>query len=254
MWNTLLPLFGIPVIGFFVVAFLPFSSNEEKEFGKKVTLIFTLITFVESLRLWLNFDYLTGDFQFLSSIEWTRTTGLVFGVDGISLFFIILSTLLIPICLLASWDTIKILLKEYLLCFLGLEVILIGVFTVLDLLGFYILFEAVLIPMFLVIGVWGARTEKIRASYYFFFYTLVGSLLMLLSIFYIYSITGTTDYLTLLNYEMSFEVQKIIFLCFFASLAVKIPKFPFHIWLPYAHVEAPVAGSVLLAGILIKLG
>jgi NADH:ubiquinone oxidoreductase subunit 4 (subunit M) len=129
-----------------------------------------------------------------------------------------------------------------------------GVFTVLDLLGFYIFFEAVLIPMFLIIGVWGAREEKIRASYYFFFYTLVGSVLMLLSIFYIYLITGTTDYLTLLNYSLDESVQIVVFLCFFASLAVKIPKFPFHIWLPLAHVEAPVAGSVILAGILIKLG
>ena len=254
MWDTLLPIFTIPTIGFVIVLFLPFSSNEDKERGKMITLIFLILTFIESLRIWLKFDYLTTDFQFVSAIEWTRTTGLVFGVDGISLLFIVLTTLLMPICVLASWDSIKIFLKEYLLCFLGLEIILIGVFTVLDLLGFYILFEAVLIPMFLVIGVWGARAEKIRANYYFFFYTLVGSLLMLLSIFYIYSITGTTDYLTLLNYEIDENVQKVIFLCFFASLAVKIPKFPFHIWLPLAHVEAPLAGSVLLAGVLIKLG
>ncbi len=254
MFNTLLPLVTLPLIGFVIVLFLPMSNDEEKERGKVISLIFTVLAFLESLRLWLKFDYTTTDFQYVSSVEWTHTTGLVFGLDGISLFFVILTALLIPICLLASWDTIKIMLREYLLCFLGLEVILFGVFTVLDLLGFYILFEAVLIPMFLVIGVWGARTEKITASYYFFFYTLVGSLLMLLSIFYIYSLTGTTDYLTLLNYSFDLEIQKVIFLCFFASLAVKIPKFPFHIWLPLAHVEAPVAGSVLLAGILIKLG
>lgn len=254
MFNTLLPLVTLPLIGFVIVLFLPMSNDEEKERGKVISLIFTVLAFLESLRLWLKFDYTTTDFQYVSSVEWTHTTGLVFGLDGISLFFVILTALLIPICLLASWDTIKIMLREYLLCFLGLEIILFGVFTVLDLLGFYILFEAVLIPMFLVIGVWGARTEKITASYYFFFYTLVGSLLMLLSIFYIYSLTGTTDYLTLLNYSFDLEIQKVIFLCFFASLAVKIPKFPFHIWLPLAHVEAPVAGSVLLAGILIKLG
>lgn len=206
------------------------------------------------MRLWINFDYLTSDFQYSFKLHWTGDYSFFFGLDGISLFFIILTTLLIPICPLASWDTIKILRKEYLLCFIALEVILIGVFTVLDLLGFYILFEAVLIPMFLIIGVWGAREQKITASYYFFFYTLVGSVLMLLSIFYIYAVTGTTDYLTLLNYDIDKDVQNYIFICFFASLAVKIPKFPFHIWLPYAHVEAPVAGSVILAGILIKLG
>ena len=254
MFNTLLPLISIPLIGFFIVLFLPMSNDEEKERGKVISLIITILSFLESLRLWLKFDYSTTDFQYVSRLDWTETTGLVFGLDGISLFFVILTGLLIPICILASWDTIKIMLREYLLCFLGLEVILFGVFTVLDLLGFYILFEAVLIPMFLVIGVWGARKEKIRASYYFFFYTLIGSLLMLLSIIYIYSLTGTTDYLTLLNYSFELEVQKVIFLCFFASLAVKIPKFPFHIWLPLAHVEAPVSGSVLLAGILIKLG
>ena len=224
----------------------------------------SIITFLESLRLWYNFDYLTTDFQYLTSFSWGGGNGLIvegntpvyflFGIDGISLLFVVLTTLLIPICLLASWDSIKLLQREYLLCFIGLLIILIGVFTVLDILGFYILFEAVLIPMFLVIGVWGARKQKITASYYFFFYTLIGSLLMLLSIFYIYSLVGTTDYLTLLDIEFDKDAQLIIFLCFFASLAVKIPKFPFHIWLPQAHVEAPVAGSVLLAGILIKLG
>jgi proton-translocating NADH-quinone oxidoreductase chain M len=221
---------------------------------REIALVTSILTFLESLRLWINFDYLSSDFQFSFTLNWTNEYAFFFGIDGISLFFVVLTTLLIPICLLASWDTIKIMRREYLLCFIGLEVILIGVFTILDLLGFYILFEAVLIPMFLIIGVWGAREQKITASYYFFFYTLIGSVLMLLSIFYIYSITGTTDYLTLLNYAIDTDAQNIIFLCFFASLAVKIPKFPFHIWLPYAHVEAPVAGSVILAGILIKLG
>lgn len=254
MFNTLYPLILIPLVGFFIVLFLPVSSAEEKERVKVVSLIFTVLGFLESLRIWLKFDYVTTDFQFLSNLSWTDNIGLTLGVDGISLFFIILTSLLMPLCILASWDSIKIMLKEFMLCMLGLELLLFGVFTVLDILGFYILFEGVLIPMFLVIGIWGARSEKIRASYYFFFYTLVGSLLMLLSIFYIYSLTGTTDYLTLLNYSFSEEVERILFLCFFASLAVKIPKFPFHIWLPLAHVEAPLAGSVLLAGILIKLG
>ncbi len=249
MINSLIPLLLILTVGFFVVLFIG-TKNSSKYIG----LWFSLIAFLESLRLWVYFDYSTSEFQYTFVWNWLSNYSLLFGVDGISLLFILLTTLLIPICILCSWDSIKILNKEYILCFLGMELILIGVFTVLDLLGFYLFFEAVLIPMFLIIGVWGARQEKITASYYFFFYTLVGSVLMLLSIIYIYYITGTTDYLTLLNYKFDETIQKIIFLCFFASLAVKIPKFPFHIWLPQAHVEAPVAGSVILAGILIKLG
>lgn len=244
--NSLIPLFMIPTIGLIVVGLVKDS--------RKGGLIVSILTFIESIRLWINFDYLTTDFQYLTKFSWNEDIVILFGLDGISLIYVVLTTMLIPICILASWDSIKYLKKEYILCFIGLDIILIGVFTVLDLIGFYILFEAVLIPMFLIIGVWGAREEKIKASYYFFFYTLVGSLLMLLSIFYIYSITGTTDYLTLLEMELDSNVQNIIFICFFASLAVKIPKFPFHIWLPLAHVEAPVAGSVILAGILIKLG
>ncbi len=245
--DSLIPLFLIPSIGFLI---LMFSKNNLRE----IALSIAVVEFLESLRLWSKFDYGCADFQFSMKVWWMQDYAFFFGLDGISLFFVVLTTFLVPICLLASWDTILILRKEYLLCFIGMEVLLMGVFTVLDLLGFYIFFEAVLIPMFLIIGVWGAREEKIRASYYFFFYTLVGSVLMLLSIFYIYLITGTTDYLTLLNYSLDDSVQVVVFLCFFASLAVKIPKFPFHIWLPLAHVEAPVAGSVILAGILIKLG
>jgi len=246
--NSLLPIFIIPTIGFILLGLGIIKDS------RKGALIISILTFLESVRLWINFDYITTDFQYLTKFSWNDDISILFGVDGISLIFIVLTTFLIPICILASWETIKYLQKEYYLCFIGLLIILIGVFTVLDLIGFYILFEAVLIPMFLVIGVWGAREQKITASYYFFFYTLVGSLLMLLSILYIYSITGTTDYLTLLEIDIDENIQYIIFICFFASLAVKIPKFPFHIWLPLAHVEAPVAGSVILAGILIKLG
>ena len=155
---------------------------------------------------------------------------------------------------MVSWDSIKMLTRQYLISLIAIEALLIGVFTVMDVLGFYVLYEGVLIPMFYIIGVWGAREQKITAAYYFFFYTLLGSVLMLISIMYIYTISGTTDYTTLMGYELSASVQKVVFLGFLASLAVKIPSFPFHIWLPLAHVEAPVAGSVLLAGVLIKLG
>lgn len=248
MQNSIALLGFIPIVGFLVMMIDIFKNV------RVVALIITTLTFLESVRLWRGFDSLTTDFQYITKFWWNDNFSILFGIDGISMTFILLTTFLIPICLLSSWDSIKFLKKEYLLCFIALDIILIGVFTVLDLLGFYVMFEAVLIPMFIVIGVWGAREQKIRASYYFFFYTLVGSLLMLLSIFYIYKITGTTDYLTLLEFNVSKNAQYIIFLCFFASLAVKIPKFPFHIWLPLAHVEAPLAGSIILAGILIKLG
>ena len=256
MESTLYPLLLIPLIGILIIIPMRFDTQESIIKGKQIALFTSIVALLESIRLWIGFDTSTSEFQYVINFDWIGMfdIGMTLGVDGISIFYILLTTLLIPICLLASWDSIKLLQREYLLCFIGLLIILIGVFTVLDILGFYILFEAVLIPMFLVIGVWGARKQKITASYYFFFYTLIGSLLMLLSIFYIYSLVGTTDYLTLLDIEFDKDAQLIIFLCFFASLAVKIPKFPFHIWLPQAHVEAPVAGSVLLAGILIKLG
>lgn len=263
MLNSLLPIFLLPTIGFTIVTFIP---NNNSNLLKNIALIFSSLTFIEALRLWFLFDYSASEFQFTSSIEWFKignlNFNLFFGLDGISLIFILLTTLLIPLCILTSWISIKTPItspsesgiKIFLLSFLALDILLIGVFTVLDLFGFYILFEAVLIPMFLIIGIYGSRVQKIEAAYYFFFYTLIGSILMLLAILYIYSISGTTDYLTLLEFQIDPYIQKFLFLAFFASLAVKIPKFPFHIWLPQAHVEAPVAGSVILAGILIKLG
>ncbi len=260
IWETIYPLYMIPVIGFVILMIIPFNTTKNKIRGKQIALMTSILTFMESLRLWMKFDNTTSEFQFVISLKWllNSETGdyssILLGIDGISLFYIILTTLLIPICLLASWDSVKILDKTYLLCFIGLEILLIGVFTILDILGFYILFEGVLIPMYLIIGIWGSRKEKVTAAYYFFFYTLIGSVLMLVGILYIFNVAGTTDYLSLLGYEFDEVVQRWLFLSFFASLAVKIPKFPFHIWLPQAHVEAPVAGSVILAGVLIKLG
>ena len=263
MLNSLLPIFLLPTIGITIVTFIP---NNKSNLLKNIALIFSSLTFIEALRLWFLFDYSASEFQFTSSIEWFKignlNFNLFFGLDGISLIFVLLTTLLIPLCILTSWISIKTPMthpsgggvKIFLLSFLALDLLLIGVFTVLDLFGFYVLFEAVLIPMFLIIGIYGSRVQKIEAAYYFFFYTLIGSILMLLAILYIYSISGTTDYLTLLEFQIDPYIQKFLFLAFFASLAVKIPKFPFHIWLPQAHVEAPVAGSVILAGILIKLG
>nr|YP_009861064.1 NADH dehydrogenase subunit 4 [Jaagichlorella hainangensis]QKJ84920.1 NADH dehydrogenase subunit 4 [Jaagichlorella hainangensis] len=182
------------------------------------------------------------------------TFNIILGIDGISLFFIILTTFLIPICLLVAWQSITIYVKEYVIAFLVMESLMIAVFSVLDLLLFYIFFESVLIPMFVIIGVWGSRERKIRAAYQFFLYTLLGSLLMLLAVLLIYFQAGTCSIETLYLTNFSDKRSIILWLAFFASFAVKVPMVPVHIWLPEAHVEAPTAGSVLLAGIMLKLG
>jgi proton-translocating NADH-quinone oxidoreductase chain M len=177
---------------------------------------------------------------------------LIFGFDGISIYFFLLTALLFFLCVLFIWN--EFYFKEYLICLLLIELLLLLVFSVLDLLLFYVFFEAILIPMFLLIGIWGSRERKLRAAYLLFFYTLFGSVLMLLGILYIYSITGTLNLEYLLTCEFSFNEQYWLWLAFFLSFASKVPMFPFHIWLPEAHVEAPTVGSVLLAGILLKLG
>jgi proton-translocating NADH-quinone oxidoreductase chain M len=175
-----------------------------------------------------------------------------FGLDNISIFFFVLSSLLIFVCVLFIWN--DKLFKEYAITLLVIELFLLVIFSVLDLFLFYIFFEAILIPMYLLIGIWGSRERKIRAVYLFFFYTLCGSIMLLIGILYIYSITGTLNLEYLLSFKFSKIEQIILWLCFFLSFASKIPMFPFHIWLPEAHVEAPTVGSVLLAGILLKLG
>ena len=175
-----------------------------------------------------------------------------FGLDGISIFFFVLTSLLIFLCILFIWN--ERLLKEYAMNLLLIELLLLLVFSVLDIFLFYIFFEAILIPMFVLIGIWGSRERKIRAVYLLFFYTLFGSLLMLVGLLYIYTLTGTLNLEYLLAYKFTMEEQCWLWLAFFLSFASKIPMFPFHVWLPEAHVEAPTVGSVLLAGILLKLG
>jgi proton-translocating NADH-quinone oxidoreductase chain M len=191
-----------------------------------------------------------------SKIFWLPALNLNFtlGIDGISIFFLLLTTLLIPLCIFTSWNSVNKNIKEFLIAFLVLDFFLIGTFCVLDLLLFYIFFESVLIPMFLIVGVWGSRDRKILAAYYFFLYTLLGSVLMLLSILYIYYHVGTTDYEVLLTFVFSQTEQKFLWFTFFLAFASKVPMIPVHLWLPEAHVEAPTAGSVILAGILLKLG
>jgi proton-translocating NADH-quinone oxidoreductase chain M len=243
----------IPLIGSFLVLFIP---SQYKETIKVVVLSFSLAEFLLSLMMWMSFDNSSSRFQFVEAYNWIESSNIIFylGVDGISLFFILLTTLLIPICLLASWNAIKFNEKEYFIAFLAMEALVIAVFCVLDIILFYVFFESVLIPMFIIIGVWGSRERRIRAAYMFFLYTLLGSVLMLLAILYIYYQAGTTDYQILLTTTFDPEVQKLLWLAFFASFAVKVPMLPVHIWLPEAHVEAPTAGSVILAGILLKLG
>ena len=243
----------IPLIGSFLVLFIP---SQYKETIKVIVLSFSLAEFLLSLMMWMSFDNSSSRFQFVEVYNWIESSNIIFylGVDGISLFFILLTTLLIPICLLASWDAIKFNEKEYFIAFLAMEALVIAVFCVLDIILFYVFFESVLIPMFIIIGVWGSRERRIRAAYMFFLYTLLGSVLMLLAILYIYYQAGTTDYQILLTTTFDPEVQKLLWLAFFASFAVKVPMLPVHIWLPEAHVEAPTAGSVILAGVLLKLG
>jgi proton-translocating NADH-quinone oxidoreductase chain M len=248
---SLLILFSI--FSFIHVSFI--KSSKEGEI-KKYALFYSGFIFLISLFLWINFDLLSPSYQFIININWIPIYNytVIFGVDGLSLFFILLSTLLIFLCILGSWETVKHSIKEYFLCFIALDILLILVFSVGDIFLFYIFFESILIPMFLIIGIWGSRERKIRAVYLFFFYTLIGSLFMLLAILYIYNKAGTTNYEAVLRLSFSVEEQKWLWMAFFLSLASKIPLFPFHVWLPEAHVEAPTSGSVLLAGILLKLG
>lgn len=242
-----------PIFGTLLLLLIP--AREEK-LMKIVALNFACFSFIGSLLLWGFFQKSTGAFQYVVKLFWLPSLNLNFtlGIDGISLFFLLLTTLLIPLCLLTSWNSVGFNLKEFLIAFLILDFFLIGTFCVLDLLLFYIFFESVLIPMFLIIGIWGSRERKILAAYYFFLYTLLGSVVMLLSILYIYYQVGTTDYEVLLTFSFSELEQKFLWFTFFLAFASKVPMLPVHLWLPEAHVEAPTAGSVILAGVLLKLG
>lgn len=253
----------LPLLGGSLLLVFPFQRLFGKNLGDEMVKFFgltvSLITFFYSIFLWINFDNSSGSFQFLETFNWFESYNFYvsFGVDGISLFFVLLTTLLTPICLLASWSNPNKKVKEYFAAFLLMESFILVVFTVLDLLVFYVFFESVLIPMFVIIGVWGSRARKVRASYLFFLYTLLGSVLMLLGVLLIYFDMGTTDYQILIvegPKAFSENRQYLLWLAFFASFAVKVPMLPVHVWLPEAHVEAPTAGSVILAGILLKLG
>ena len=251
--NLLVYVLLFPIIG---ILFLLLVPSRETRLLKFIALNSTCFSFIGSLLLWGGFSKSVGFFQFLVKLTWfpLLTLNFTLGVDGISLFFILLTTLLIPLCILASWNSVGHSLREFLIAFLFLDFLLIGVFCVLDLLFFYIFFESVLIPMFLIVGIWGSRERKILAAYYFFLYTLLGSVVMLLATLYILEQVGTTDYEVLLTFSFSEIEQKFLWFAFFLSFASKVPMVPVHLWLPEAHVEAPTAGSVILAGVLLKLG
>jgi len=250
----LLLLILSPLIGAIIIFFIKRSNFS---LIRNFALGWSLAIFNISVYFLLMFNPVTTKFQFVEKIEWLNFSNnhFIVGVDGVSLLLILLTTLLTPICLILSWSLKNpFLIKEYTIIFLVLEGILIGVFSSLDLLVFYLLFEAVLIPMYFLIGVFGSRERKIRASYLLFLYTLLSSIIMFIAILFLYSKFGTTNYLLLYTAKLDPFAEKLCWLAFFSSFAVKMPLIPFHIWLPEAHCEAPTGGSVILAGILLKLG
>jgi len=252
-WPILSVVTFLPLAGALFIALLGDDEAGARN-ARWVALWTTLITFAVLLILVWRFDQSTADFQFLEKGRWLGgAINYAMGVDGISLPFVILTTALMPITILASWDAIQRRVREYMIAFLVLETLMVGTFCALDLVLFYLFFEGGLIPMFLIIGVWGGP-RRVYASFKFFLYTLLGSVLMLLAIMAMYWQAGTTDIPTLLHHAFPRSLQTWAFLAFLASFAVKLPMWPVHTWLPDAHVEAPTAGSVILAAILLKMG
>ncbi len=252
-WPILSVVTFLPLAGALFIAFLRDDAAGVRN-ARWVALWTTLITFAISLILVWRFDPSTADFQFLENRPWLGgTITYAMGVDGISLPFVILTTALMPISILASWTSIQSRVREYMIAFLVLETLMVGTFCALDLVLFYLFFEGGLIPMFLIIGVWGGP-RRVYASFKFFLYTLLGSVLMLLAIMAMYWQAGTTDIPTLLHHPFPLALQTWAWFAFLASFAVKMPMWPVHTWLPDAHVQAPTAGSVILAAILLKMG
>ena len=283
---TFLPLSGVA----FILLRQLSARDDEKEGAERaarwVALLATLFAFIVSGFIYLQYDQTASGFQFVEEHSWIggcsaselaevtpdggaapcESEGIKYkmGVDGLSILFILLTTFIMPICILASWESIKTRVAEYMIAFLVLETLIIGVFSALDLVLFYVFFEGSLIPMFLIIGIWGSKGERVLfgytlsnrvyAAFKFFLYTLFGSLLLLIALIYMYLTVGTTDIVVLLQHDFASDVQTWLWLAFFASFAVKMPMWPVHTWLPDAHVQAPTAGSVVLAAILLKMG
>ena len=245
----------LPLLGVLFIFFIRGDEETAARNARSTALLTSIFTFAISLYMYAAFDKSSADFQFVEHLPWLPGMNISYklGVDGISIFFILLSTFLTPICILSSWESVEHRVKEYMIAFLMLETMMVGMFSALDMVLFYVFFEGVLIPMFLIIGVWGGP-RRVYAAFKFFLYTLLGSVLLLLAILTLYWKFGTTDIVALSALSVDPGLQKWLWLAFFASFAVKVPMWPVHTWLPDAHVEAPTAGSVILAGVLLKMG
>ncbi|PRD41953.1 NADH-quinone oxidoreductase subunit M [Phyllobacterium phragmitis] len=253
-WPILSTVTFLPLVGAFLILLIKDDSESARRNIRNVALLTTVFVFILSLIVWASFDNANAGFQMVEKHDWLGS-GISYhmGVDGISMLFVVLSAFLMPFCILASWASVNVRVKEYMIAFLILETLIIGVFCALDIVLFYVFFEAGLIPMFIIIGVWGGK-RRVYASFKFFLYTLLGSVLMLIAIMAMSWQAGTTDITELLRHNFPASMQTWLWLAFFASFAVKMPMWPVHTWLPDAHVEAPTAGSVILAGVLLKLG
>ena len=245
----------LPLVGALCILGIRGEPDVVARNARNVALLTSLTTFALSLAVWFGFDPSTAEFQFEERALWMPDFNISYhmGVDGISMLFVLLSTLLIPICILASWNSIKVRVKEFMIAFMIMETTLVGAFCALDLVLFYVFFEGVLIPMFLIIGIWGGP-RRVYSAFKFFLYTLIGSVLMLIALLTIYLDAGTTDIPALLQHNFPPELQTWLWLAFLAAFAVKLPMWPVHTWLPDAHVEAPTSGSVILAGVMLKFG
>jgi NADH-quinone oxidoreductase subunit M len=254
-WPLLSLVIFLPLAGAAFILLIRGEPEVVAQNARAVALWTSAITFLLSLLIWSNFDPASHEFQMVERADWFVGFNINYhvGVDGISLWFVILSTLLTMLCVISSWHSIQTRIKEFMVAFLIMDTFMVGVFCALDMVLFYLFFEGILIPMFLIIGIWGGP-NRVYSAFKFFLYTFLGSVLFLVAILVLYFHEGTTDIPTLMAGEYGVTLQRWLWLAMFASFAVKIPMWPFHTWLPDAHVEAPTAGSVLLAGVLLKLG
>jgi NADH-quinone oxidoreductase subunit M len=254
-WPLLTLVTFLPLVGVILILILRGEAEAVARNARWIALWTSLLDFALSVVVWAEFDPTRAEFQLVERADWLPGFNIAYhmGIDGISLFFVLLSTFLTPICVIASWTSVTRRVKEYMIAFLVLETLMVGLFCALDFVVFYVFFEGVLLPMFLIIGVWGGP-RRVYAAFKFFLYTFLGSVLMLLGILAIYNQIGSTDIPTAMAFNFPKHLQIWLWLAFFASFAVKVPMWPVHTWLPDAHVEAPTAGSVMLAGVLLKMG
>jgi len=245
----------LPLVGALAILLIRGEPDQVARNARAVALWTSLITFVISLFILFKFDPSNPEFQLVEQVAWMPAFNIAYvkGVDGISIWFVLASTFLTPICVLAAWESVTKRVKEFMIALLVLETMMVGMFTALDFVLFYLFFEGVLLPMFLLIGVWGGP-KRVYAAYKFFLYTFIGSVLMLLAILAMYLVTGTMDMRVMIDHPFARELQIWLWIAFFIAFAVKTPIWPMHTWLPFAHVEAPTAGSVMLAGVMLKMG